>query len=474
MPVAVQVLLTKTDSIMSEHAAKIQESKDQSAEAEGLEKGMSGGSRPQFIDNRPEAVAQRKIQQAANQHPRTLQLKSYQESANNRPVQLQKGSGVVQRVKTKEEKPKQNFKIPKKKKAPPKKHTAVEDGGTQVIVNFIWIGDGQLDSLSKYNIYSWRALGHEVNIYVHHFQAGLNHDADSLGLEEGDANVIPLRGQLEADDQVKTDINTADKPEELMGDTRAILSRWLNKSPENLDFPKHHTYNLADLAKSYIGGTKQGIVLDLKVGPSVHLEDYAKKSFKERMIGATRGGNSTNAENYMIGTMQEGDELRSKYAASFNNKVKGVMGEETGLGKLTKALEKDGKAPLAYNHICGYHGKAYNDSKNAKREPWLNVAEQTPTGEKLEKRSGWNGDLPVSEPGIYGHGPFRVHKHPSDQANKPNCIRTNPAEVKEIAGKALEEEMPEFTQEKKHDQNRKFLEKAREEQGKLPEGDDEA
>ena len=39
----------------------------------------------QFVDNRPEAIAQRKLQEAISNSPRVQQLKAYQEMANNSP-----------------------------------------------------------------------------------------------------------------------------------------------------------------------------------------------------------------------------------------------------------------------------------------------------------------------------------------------------------------------------------------------------
>jgi predicted nicotinamide N-methyase len=37
-----------------------------SAESEGMEMSTGGGGAAQFVDNRPETVAQRKVQEAAN------------------------------------------------------------------------------------------------------------------------------------------------------------------------------------------------------------------------------------------------------------------------------------------------------------------------------------------------------------------------------------------------------------------------
>ncbi|MFM2376055.1 MAG: hypothetical protein RLZZ165_1152 [Bacteroidota bacterium] len=44
-----------------------------------------GGSAFQFVDNRPEAITQRKLQEAANNSPKVKQMKAIQEAANNGP-----------------------------------------------------------------------------------------------------------------------------------------------------------------------------------------------------------------------------------------------------------------------------------------------------------------------------------------------------------------------------------------------------
>ena len=70
---------------MNTHADKSQENKSQ-AVANSLPKLQSESeSTFQFVDNRPEAIAQRKLQEAINNSPRVQQLKAYQEMANNSP-----------------------------------------------------------------------------------------------------------------------------------------------------------------------------------------------------------------------------------------------------------------------------------------------------------------------------------------------------------------------------------------------------
>lgn len=70
---------------MNTHADKTQENKSQSVANEVSQMQSVGESTFQFVDNRPEAIAQRKLQEMANNSPRVLQLRSFQEMANNSP-----------------------------------------------------------------------------------------------------------------------------------------------------------------------------------------------------------------------------------------------------------------------------------------------------------------------------------------------------------------------------------------------------
>lgn len=68
---------------MNTHVDKTQENKSQ-AVANSLPKLKSGSkSAFEFVDNRPETIAQRKLQEAINNSPRVQQLRAYQEMANN-------------------------------------------------------------------------------------------------------------------------------------------------------------------------------------------------------------------------------------------------------------------------------------------------------------------------------------------------------------------------------------------------------
>tara|TARA_B110001469_G_C9487684_1_gene244190 strand:+ start:253 stop:489 length:237 start_codon:yes stop_codon:yes gene_type:complete len=70
---------------MNTHADETQENKSQTVTAEASQIQSGGESTFQFVDNRPEAVAQRKLQEMANNSPQVSQLRAFQVMVNNSP-----------------------------------------------------------------------------------------------------------------------------------------------------------------------------------------------------------------------------------------------------------------------------------------------------------------------------------------------------------------------------------------------------
>jgi len=70
---------------MNTHAAKIPKNQSQSAANAVSQKQSGGESTFQFVDNRPEAVAQRHLQEMANNSPHVKQLRAFQGMANSSP-----------------------------------------------------------------------------------------------------------------------------------------------------------------------------------------------------------------------------------------------------------------------------------------------------------------------------------------------------------------------------------------------------
>jgi len=68
---------------MNAHAEKRQVNKSRSVTNEFPQKQSGGDSTFQFVDNRPEAIAQRKVQELANNSPRVKQSMAFQEMAKN-------------------------------------------------------------------------------------------------------------------------------------------------------------------------------------------------------------------------------------------------------------------------------------------------------------------------------------------------------------------------------------------------------
>ena len=277
-------------------------------------------------------------------------------------------------------------------------------------VNHVWYGDNALGPLELFNIYSWLALGHEVTIYAHKWD-GSDHNAGSLKVDSA-VKIKSLDTILTKDDEKEKSA--------LMPNTRALLKAWIaatNKKKPDTDL----IFNLVDVTKSYIGGTRQGIVLDLKAGPSKHLASDYEAVFGKKFISYTRGGNTVLPENQCMGTMDgEKSAIRGKYAAYFESKV-------------TKSLEDFTKNPTKawFGLITVFHGEAFRATGAG-----IDVATQAPGGAKLKA-----DQFVVEEIGEPSHGPFRIFKHKADQTNKSGSIKTKPADIADLAQKTYDKEL---------------------------------
>lgn len=271
-------------------------------------------------------------------------------------------------------------------------------------INYVWLGTGQLGALEKFNLYSWRAMGAIVTVYTFHFTPDTSHTVDSLGLAEGDALVVDLPTLLTTDDLV----DDGNDPRTPLGTARALLKTWFKAVPKNGEKPqREHIYNMVDLTKSYLGGTQLGIVLDLKVGPSKHLSHYTT-CFEERFISYSRGGKAGIVENQCMGTMQQTNELRLKYAKTFGLEIKKNL---EGLSNHNGSW---------FNLITGFHGRAFL-ATNAE----IDVVKEAPSKKANIKQ------FDVFEIGEKNYGPFRVFKKASDQTNQaPNAGGTTKNQVK--------------------------------------------
>lgn len=266
-----------------------------------------------------------------------------------------------------------------------------------IIIKNVWISAGPLKAADRFNIYSWCALGHRVDIYTHHLSHGTIHTYESLGLKACNEIGVTDIGKMFMGDGM-----TMLSPEvKVMNSDRELILHWLKLFPtiwKNVKIPQ--LYNIVDMVKSYIGATRQGIVLDTKVGPSEHLQHY-EDEFAKRFVSYNRGGQATSVENQCIGTMQkenlgEQQSLRFLYAkafaASMNPNRATLMKNPTG---------------DHYNLICGIHGRAWIATKPA----YMDVAKEGPSKQLISKYKFLDFIGPW-------YGPFRVFKEPSSQTHK--------------------------------------------------------
>src|SRR5262245_3486995 len=128
-------------------------------------------------------------------------------------------------------------------------------------INYVWFGDKALGALDRFNIYSWRALGHDVTVYACKWNTTA-HTASSLGLT--DVDVVDLYTYVTVKDK------NANVPK-----TRELLTAWLEKAKAKPPTEANtHVYNVGDLTKAYLCSTQLGVTIDLKVGPSPHVAAY--------------------------------------------------------------------------------------------------------------------------------------------------------------------------------------------------------
>ena len=297
-----------------------------------------------------------------------------------------------------------------------------------LIINYVWLGCGALGQLEKFNIYCWRAKGHAVAIYTHHFTSGTSHTVNTLGLEAGDADVYVMPTVLGEDDGA----TGVDNPIVAMANSREILKDWLAKAvakgKDNVTMD--NIYNMADLTKSYVGATRRGIDIDFKVGPSPHVAAYeAEGCFTDKFISYSRGGKTATGgvENQCIGTMQEANTLRLEYAKEFDKKfVNSLLGSTIELWK----GEFDRKS---CDKLTAYHGKSFTAAK-----PNIDVTMEAPSKSQIRDK------FKVSEivHSNWSFGPFRVFKRATEQSNSTGSgAGTSKLEVKRLAQDVWQKEL---------------------------------
>jgi hypothetical protein len=276
-------------------------------------------------------------------------------------------------------------------------------------INFVWIGAGALRPLEKFNVYSWRALGHAVTIYTYNFRNGRKHDLSSLGLTPGSASLVDLPTLLRNDDKRSTERSPTEDQAYLAllqgtSETRRIMWAWY-RAAENAEATKELIYNMVDITKSYIAGTRIGIVLDLKIGPSEHLARCeAAGIFEDYFVSYVRGASTTPGapENQCMGTMQVVPAIRTIYACRFEKAL-------TAFGHHNERAGKPNDKHLDW--LTSLHAKGWAELQRSGKKA-LDV-----TDSKAMATKGLT-DMTVKEiDEETNFGPFRVFKLKADQSN---------------------------------------------------------
>ena len=233
---------------------------------------------------------------------------------------------------------------------------------------------------------------------------------------------------------------------------RKHLTAWLGawgQTPvkEGYDLGNHR-FNIVDVAKSYIGGTQCGIVLDLKVGPSLHLLKYTSV-FKTKFVSYSRGLGSGNTpdgmpENQCMGTMEKSGRLRGIYALYMEEYFENKEG--------TMLESYDGKW---FNKITQFHWRSWAKMEkdgglafNVSRQPPLEIEVESAIEKEKKELGDVSGvtarleaykkimrkDYLVREMGVDpNYGPFRVFKDPGEQSHRGDQDETEEEEERRLA-----------------------------------------
>ncbi|NTX17217.1 hypothetical protein HUA76_41225 [Myxococcus sp. CA056] len=247
-------------------------------------------------------------------------------------------------------------------------------------INCVWIGNGLISCQSAFNILSWISCGWTVTIYKHPAPQGnaavsaiFHEDArsalESPKVTEETLSVVSLTDALEAATTV-------------MPTTRALLRRWIG------DIGVGYTsYAIGDLTKSFIAGTRVGIVLDLKIGPSQWVHDYPSKPFTETFISFSRTG-AFDVENQCLGSLNL--EVSNEYGQIFDLSASGLE---------NATFDQQTNAEAVFGSITSKHQLAFNNLKRKRKGTDVKTTDST-KWEFFEIGSNKNS------------GPFRVYQKP--------------------------------------------------------------
>jgi len=204
-----------------------------------------------------------------------------------------------------------------------------------------------------------------------------------------------------------------------MPNTRDVLAAWFNTEMRAWNAGGQQlTFNMADLCKSYIAATTQGIVMDLKIGPSPHIKKYVDSGiFSTAFIGCKRAGT---IENQCMGSMSVDDTKRTRYGNGFELALFSKDRFPSTL-KNSPYTEWFPQATAAHNRAMGQNnnfalpqglkGDWFDIGNNgkAKHESQLGIMGATFEGILEDEKC---------------YGPIRIFKREDDQTNKSDKFRT--------------------------------------------------
>lgn len=294
-----------------------------------------------------------------------------------------------------------------------------------VIINHVFVGPGPVKPADLFNILTWAALGHTVNVYVahpgklltaeQHSYASLfnvSHDYKTGAVLSYESGHFFAKYKLVGDqyrgiaDRVKlislphvvthhADFVPAELRDLTMGWKTGIL-KFLNAMGDW--WPNtEKVFTLVDATKFYLSATKQGLTCDMKVAPTRYFSK-CEGELDTKFISFQRGNaGATGFENQLSGSMCPlPGAARIKYAKS---------GSSYGDGFGGKTVET---AARAYEQITAQHGVA------------MQVLVPLNLGIDSTKMKGM--PIAVTDPQSGWTGPVRVFKHPKDQTWKGQTL----------------------------------------------------
>ncbi|WP_338863788.1 hypothetical protein [Myxococcus stipitatus] len=210
-------------------------------------------------------------------------------------------------------------------------------------INCVWIGNGLINCQSAFNILSWISCGWTVTIYKH--PAPTSADVSAIFHETARAAFDSPRVTAETLSVVSLS-DALEVATPVMPSTRRLLRKWI----EDMGIG-YTSYAIGDLTKSYIAGTRTGIVLDLKIGPSPHVHKYPSQPFTDTFVSFSRAG-AFSVENQCLGSLNI--DRANEYGRLFDPSVSGLE---------NASFDQQTNAEAVFGAITSKHQLAFSQMK---------------------------------------------------------------------------------------------------------------